>query len=60
MHLSIMLEPQKQESLLSILNALKDYSSSTSSWVCTLGTTNLEKLTEEQKAIATEKGWTLA
>lgn len=49
-----------EESLLSILNALKDYSSSTSSWVCTLGTTNLEKLTDEQKAIATEKGWTLA
>lgn len=26
----------------------------------TLGTTNLSKLTEEEKAVATEKGWTLA
>lgn len=26
----------------------------------TLGTTNLAKLTEEEMAIATEKGWTLA
>jgi hypothetical protein len=50
------------ESLLSILHGLKDYSEDTSGGTrtLTLGTTNLEKLTDEQKAIATEKGWTLA
>ena len=50
------------ESLLSILNALADKSKDTSgtSWVCTLGTTNLAKLSDAEKAIATEKGWSLA
>ena len=50
------------DSLMSVLGALMDYSADTSgtSWVCTLGTTNLGKLTDEEKAIATEKGWTLA
>ena len=51
-----------KESLMSIINCLKDYSEDTSGtkWVCTLGTTNLAKLTDAEKAIATEKGWTLA
>ena len=50
------------DSLMSIINALKDYSEDTSgtSWVVTLGTTNIAKLTDAEKAIATEKGWTLA
>lgn len=50
------------DSLLSILNALKDYSADTSGekHTITLGTTNLAKLTDAEKAIATEKGWTLA
>ena len=50
------------DSLMSIVNCLKDYSADTSgtSWVVTLGTTNLNKLTNAEKAIATEKGWTLA
>ncbi len=48
------------DSLMSIINALKDYSGSTSTYTCTLGTTNLAKLTDTEKAIATEKGWTLA
>lgn len=50
------------DSLLSILNALKDYSTDTSgtTWVVTLGTENLNKLTDEEKAIATQKGWTIA
>lgn len=50
------------DSLVSILNGLVDKSSDTSgtSWVLTLGATNLAKLTNEEKAIATEKGWTLA
>jgi hypothetical protein len=51
-----------RDSLMSIINALADKSTDTSgtSWVCTLGATNLGKLTNEEKAIATEKGWTLA
>ena len=51
-----------KESLMSVINCLQDYSEYTGStkWVCTLGTTNLAKLTDAEKAIATEKGWTLA
>ena len=49
------------DSLMSIINCLKDYSADTSgtSWVVTLGTENLAKLTDAEKNIATEKGWTL-
>ncbi len=49
-------------SLLSIIGALADYSTDTSGtkWVCTLGSANLAKLTDAEKAIATEKGWSLA
>lgn len=43
-------------SLENILNALM---TTTSAQTCTLGTTNLSKLSEEQIAIATNKGWTL-
>ena len=50
------------DSLMSIINALQDKTTDTSgtSWVCTLGATNLAKLTDAEKAIATQKGWTLA
>lgn len=50
------------ESLMSIINCLKDYSQDTSGtqWIVTIGATNLAKLTSEEKAIATQKGWTLA
>lgn len=48
------------DSLMSIINALKDLSGSGTSLVLTLGTTNLAKLTDSEKAIATQKGWTLA
>ena len=48
------------DSLMSIINCLKDYSGSGTTYTVTLGTTNLAKLTNEEKAIATEKGWTLA
>ena len=48
------------ESLMSIVNALKDYSGSGATYTVTLGATNLNKLTDEEKAIATGKGWTLA
>lgn len=53
--------PLDHESLLSIVNCLKDYSTDTSGtvWKVALGATNLAKLTDEEKAIATGKGWTL-
>ena len=50
------------ESLMSIINALKDYSENTGTTVytCTIGSANLVKLTEEEQQIAIDKGWTLA
>lgn len=49
------------DSLMSIINGLKDYSGTGTTHTCTLGSTNLAKLTDEEIAIATEKkGWTLA
>ncbi len=49
------------ESLMSLLNILKDYSEEGGTTKkITLGTTLLAKLTDEEKAIATQKGWTLA
>lgn len=45
------------DSLMSIINNLATV---TSSKTLTLGSTNLEKLTDAEKAIATNKGWTLA
>ena len=45
------------DSLLEVLNNLATV---TSTMTCTLGADNLAKLTEEDKAIATNKGWTLA
>ena len=44
------------ESLINILNALCENGTAT----CSLGSTNLAKLTDEEKAIATNKGWTLS
>lgn len=44
------------ESLINILNALPN---STNGYTCTLGSSNLAKLTDEEKAIAVDKGWTL-
>ena len=48
------------ESLMSIINALYDYKDSGKTYTVTLGTENLAKLTDAEKAIATQKGWTLA
>ena len=45
------------DSLMSIIEHLGTV---TSAVACTLGTTNLAKLTDAEKAIATQKGWTLA
>ncbi len=54
-------EKLSHDSLVSIINALADKTTDTSGteWVCTLGTVNLEKLTNEEIAIATGKGWRL-
>ena len=50
------------DSLMSIINAFYDYAAEGSTVTCklTLGSTNLAKLTDAEKAIATQKGWTLA
>lgn len=50
------------DSLMSVINILKDYSSdtSTTAHTLTLGTTLQAKLTDSEKAQATGKGWTIA
>lgn len=48
------------DSLMSVISALKDLTPSGTTLTCTLGATNLAKLTDTEKAIATDKGWTLA
>lgn len=53
--------PLTHDSLMSIINALQDKTGDTSaSWAVTLGADNLAKLTDAEKAIATQRGWTLA
>ena len=55
---SISSSTQFEESdLVTILNNLATV---TSTKTLTMGSTNLAKLTDEEKAIATNKGWTLA
>ncbi len=46
------------DSLINIINTLKDYSGTGTTPTLTLGTTNIAKLTTEEIAIATQKGWT--
>lgn len=48
------------ESILNVINQAKDLSGTGGTATLTLGTTNIAKLTEEQIAIASFKGWTLA
>ena len=50
--------PLTVDSLVSVLNALPQLSSS-ESFTCTIGSRNLAKLSDDQKAIATSKGWVL-
>ena len=45
------------DSLMVVINGLQTI---TETQTLTLGSTNLAKLTEEEKQIATDKGWTLA
>lgn len=47
-------------SLMSIINCLADNSGAGTAWTVTFGAENLAKLTDAEKAMATEKGWTLA
>lgn len=47
------------DSMVAMFNSLKDLIGTTAKTL-TLGSTNLAKLTDEQKAIATNKNWTLA
>lgn len=48
------------DSIMSAINCLKDISGTGTTLTLTLGTTLLAKLTDTEKAIATQKGWTLA
>lgn len=50
------------DSLMSIINALADYSADTSgtTWTVTLGAENIAKLTEEELDIIDMKGWVVA
>ena len=48
-----------RDSLLSIINILKDYSGSETSPTLNLGTAALARLTDDDISIATNKGWTL-
>ena len=48
------------ESLMSIINALNDYSGTTTTCTLTLHSTVKARLSNTEKAIATQKGWTIA
>ena len=48
------------DSLMNVINQAADLSNTGGTSTLTLGNTNIAKLTEEQIAIATSKGWTLA
>ena len=52
----------EHSSLLVIINGLYDYvaAGNTRTRYIKLGATNLAKLSDEEKAIATSKGWTIA
>ena len=49
------------QSLMNVINNLYDFvgNGSTTTKTLKIGTTNLNKLTDEQKAVATNKGWSL-
>lgn len=48
------------DSIMNVINEAKDLSGTGGTATLTLGSTNISKLTEEQIAIASAKGWTLA
>ena len=47
------------QSLMNVINNLYNVRSQATRQTLTLGTINLNKLTAEQKAVATNKGWVL-
>ena len=47
------------DSLMGIINALENHSTASAPYTVTLGSKNLEKLTDAEIVQATEKGWTL-
>jgi hypothetical protein len=49
-----------KSSLLKLVECLENKKGVSGTWTVTLGSTNLAKLTDDEKAIATDKGWTLA
>ena len=49
--------PLTHDSLMSIINTLYDYGSTTSNYTVTLGGTNIAKLSEAELKIAYDKGW---
>lgn len=49
-----------KDSIISIINALKDYSGTTTTYTLTLHADSKAKLTETDIATITQKGWTLA
>ncbi|MBR6794413.1 MAG: hypothetical protein IKM48_08685 [Clostridia bacterium] len=51
--------PLDHDSLMSIIDHLKDFSGTGETRSITFGATNLAKLSDADKAIATQKGWTL-
>ena len=48
------------DSLVNIISCLQDITGTSNTRTLTLGATNLAKLTDTEKAVATGKGWTLA
>lgn len=48
-----------KDNLLEILNKLADVTSETTAYAITFGSNNLLKLSDEEVAIGTEKGWTI-
>lgn len=52
-------ESLDKKSLMSVLYQLKDYAGTGTTMAVSLGSTNLAKLTDAEKAIATQKGWSL-
>lgn len=48
------------DSLMSFINALKDYSGTTTTYKITLGSKNIAKLTDDELKIIEDKGWTYA
>ena len=57
---NVLYTPLSHDSLMSMINHLKDYGTTGTTHTFTLGSTNLAKLTDAEKKIANDKGWTLA